>query len=104
MAKKKSLNMTARELLKAKRSEILKRTALHGARNVRVFGSATRGTDSEASDVDFLVDLEPGRSLLDQIALQQDLEKLLGRPVDVVVEGGISPYLERHIEQQATLL
>jgi len=58
--------MTLKELLKEKRPEILQIAARHGARNVRVFGSVVRGDAREDSDVDFLVDLEPGRSVLDQ--------------------------------------
>jgi uncharacterized protein len=51
--------------------------------NIRVFGSVARGSDSASSDVDLLVDMEPGHSLIDRIALIQDLEDLLGHPVDV---------------------
>lgn len=56
----------------------------HGARNVRLFGSAARGEAGATSDVDLLVDMDPGRSLLDHTALMQDLEECLGRRVDVV--------------------
>jgi predicted nucleotidyltransferase len=88
----------------------LQRTAIHsiaakhGAHNLRIFGSAARGTASESSDVDILVELEDGRSLLDQVGLQQELEELLGRKVDVVVEGGISPYLAQRILLEAVPL
>lgn len=80
--------MVVDELLRRYRSEILRAAAAAGARNVRVFGSVARGQADPNSDVDFLVDLEPGRSLLDVGGLQMDLERLLGRPVDVVTEGG----------------
>jgi hypothetical protein len=90
--------------LEQHREAILRIAAKYGARNVRVFGSAIRGTAAEDSDVDLLVDLEPGRSLLDQIGLKQELEELLGRSVDVVVEGGISPYLEERIFAEAVPL
>lgn len=93
--------MDIQSLLKAKRATILRLATEHGARNVRVFGSAARGNAGHSSDLDFLVELEEGRSLLDQVALQQALEELLGRPVDVVVEGGISPHLERRILAEA---
>ncbi len=73
----------------------------HGAGNVRVFGSAARGEDRAESDIDMLVTLEAGRTLLDLVGLEQDLTKLLGRKVDVVVEGGISPYLEPIILSEA---
>jgi hypothetical protein len=58
----------------------------NGARDVQVFGSVARGEDADASDVDFLVTLEPGRTLLDLARLELRLEALLGRPVDVVTE------------------
>jgi predicted nucleotidyltransferase len=86
------------------RDAILCIAAKHGARNVRVFGSAARDEATDCSDVDLLVDLEPDRSLLDQVGLQQELEELLGRKVDVVVEGGISPYLEERILAEAVAL
>ncbi|HEX6960564.1 MAG TPA: nucleotidyltransferase domain-containing protein [Lacipirellula sp.] len=91
-------------LLEEKRTEILRIAAKHGARNVRVFGSTARGSATDGSDVDILVDLDDGRSLLDQVGLQQELEELLGRKVDVVVQGGISPYLEGRILAEAVPL
>ncbi len=75
--------MTINQLLQEKRSEILNLAARHGASNVRIFGSVARGEAKSGSDVDFLVEMEPGRSLLDRVALIQDLEDLLGRKVDV---------------------
>jgi predicted nucleotidyltransferase len=90
--------------LQHQREAILLIAKKYGARNVRVFGSMSRGDDSNHSDVDLLVDLEPGRSLLDQVGLKQDIEELLGRPVDIVVEGGISPYLEERILSEAVPL
>jgi predicted nucleotidyltransferase len=91
-------------LLEENRSAILRIAAKYGDRRVRVFGSTVRGTAGDGSDVDILVDLEEGRSLLDQVGLQQELEELLGRKVDVVVEGGISPYLEQRILAEAVPL
>jgi predicted nucleotidyltransferase len=91
-------------LLEENRTAILRIAAKHGARRVRVFGSTARGTAGEGSDVDILVDLAEGRSLLDHVGLQQELEELLGRKVDVVVEGGISPYLEQRILAEAVPL
>jgi hypothetical protein len=60
-----------------------------------------RGTATPASDVDLLVDMEPGRSQLDLVALWQDLEDLLARKVDLVTDGGLSPYLRGQIESEA---
>lgn len=90
--------------LRAHRQAILALATQHGARNVRVFGSVARGEDRPDSDVDLLVDVEPGRSLLDVIALEQDLEVLLGRPVDVQTDAGLSPYLQQRILAEAAAL
>src|SRR5437016_14683049 len=87
--------------VRKRRTEIEQLAARYGARNVRVFGSVARGEATPASDVDVLVDFEPGRSLLDQIGFEQDLEALLGCRVEVLAEGGISPYLETRILREA---
>lgn len=73
----------------------------HGAVWVRLFGSCAKGTASASSDLDLLVELDAGRDLLDLVALKQDVEALLGRPVDVVEEGGLSPYLRDRILREA---
>ena len=75
--------------------------ARHGASQVRVFGSFARRTQQSDSDLDLLVDLAPGRSLLDLIAIQQDLEDLLGRRVDVVTARSLSPYLRDSVLRDA---
>jgi uncharacterized protein len=87
--------------LSAKRQEILALAAKHGASNVRLFGSVARGEATETSDLDFLVTMEKGRSLLDLIGLWQDLEELFGCKVDVITDGGISPYLKDRIYAEA---
>jgi uncharacterized protein len=102
MSKDEPLPMSS--LLDQYRAQILQLAAKHGARNVRVFGSTARGSATEGSDLDILVDLDDGRSLLDQVGLQQELEQLLGCRVDVVVEGGISPYLKERILSEAVPL
>jgi uncharacterized protein len=71
---------------------------------VRVFGSAARGEAEPDSDIDFLVDFEPGRSLLDLSRLWQDLEELLGRQVDVVEPGGLHWYIRDRVLQEAVPL
>jgi predicted nucleotidyltransferase len=86
------------------RQRILDAAARRGARNVRVFGSVARGDDRPNSDIDLLVDVEPGRTLLDVIALEQDLQELLGRRVEVLTDGGLSPYLQQRILAEATSL
>ena len=96
--------MTPEELLKAKREEILKVCAKYGARNVRIFGSVARREADEGSDIDFLVELEPGRTLLDLGGLQYDLEKLLGCRVDVVTERGLKPRMRERVLREAVPL
>lgn len=93
--------MKVSELLKQKREEILRLAAKHGAKNVRVFGSAARGEAGDDSDVDFLVEMEPGRSLLDRATLGLDLRDLLGCKVDVVSESSIYWLLRRRILKEA---
>ena len=94
--------MTAVErLLQERRTDILQLSTRHGARRVRIFGSIIRGTATERSDIDLLVAFEPDRSLLDLIGFKQDLQELLGREIDVVSEGGLSPYLKDRILQEA---
>jgi predicted nucleotidyltransferase len=76
--------------LRARRDEILRVAAAHGASNVRVFGSVARGTAESMSDIDLLVDFEAGRTLVDHVGLWRDLEALLGTTVDVVSAGGLT--------------
>ncbi len=80
-----------------KRQDILRVAARHGARNIRVFGSAARGEDRPDSDVDLLVEMESGRSLLDLVALGQELEDLLHRKVDVLTDSSVHPAIRPHI-------
>lgn len=75
--------------VRGRRSEIVELVTQHGARDVRIFGSVARGEDRADSDLDILVKFGPGRSLLDLIAIKQDLEELLGCSVDVVSEGAL---------------
>jgi uncharacterized protein len=91
-------------LLKDKRVELLRLAEQHGARDVRLFGSCARGTAGESSDIDILVVLDPGRSLLDLVALKQDLEDLLGRQVHVVTRFSLSPYIRDSVIEEAVSL
>ena len=93
--------MGTKELLELRRNEILALAAQYGAKNIRVFGSVARGEGGPASDVDFLVDMEEGRNLLDLVGFWQDLQELLGCRVDVITDGGISPYLRERIYAEA---
>jgi predicted nucleotidyltransferase len=63
-----------------------------------------RGDARPNSDIDLLIEIVPGRTLLDLIALEQDLEELLGHPVDVLTAGGLSPYLQKRILAEAAAL
>ncbi|MGB2936749.1 MAG: nucleotidyltransferase family protein [Phycisphaerae bacterium] len=91
-------------LLKQKRDEILLACAKHGARNVRIFGSVVRGEADDRSDLDVLVDMEPGRSLLDMGGLLMDLQELLGCRVDVVTERGLRQRIRDRVLQEAVPL
>jgi predicted nucleotidyltransferase len=90
--------------LRDRREQILVYAATHGARNVRVFGSTARREIGNGSDVDLLVEMEPGRSLLDLVGLWQDLEELLGAHVDLLSDGGVSPHLRERILAEAVPL
>jgi len=90
--------------LRARRDEILEVAAAHGARNVRVVGSTARGRPTDRSDVDFLVDLDPTRTLLDLGGLQMDLQRLLGRRVDVAVERGLRDKVRARLLEDAVAL
>lgn len=88
-------------LLKEKRGEILRIASKHGARDVRVFGSVARGEADPDSDVDFLVELEAGRSLMDLGGLQMDLQALLGCRVDVVTVRGLKARARERVLREA---
>ena len=92
------------ESLRLKREDILGLAAMYGARDVRLFGSVARQDAGPKNDVDFLVDMEPGRSFLDLVAFWQELEELLGCKVDVITDGGVSPYLRSKIYAEAVPL
>lgn len=90
-----------KKLIQDKREEILKIAANHGAYNVRLFGSVARGEATLNSDVDFLVELEPKCTLLDQIALIQALENLLGCSVDVAEPENLHELLREQVLKEA---
>ncbi|MFN7999302.1 MAG: nucleotidyltransferase family protein [Bryobacteraceae bacterium] len=87
-----------------KRAEILRLAETHGARNIRVFGSVATGSNRPESDIDFLVDLEPGRTLFDLAGLLGDLRDLLGTEVDVLESRSIHPYIRERILNEAVCL
>lgn len=96
--------MDIRERVNEKRSEILQAASRHGARNVRMIGSVARGDAGPESDVDLLVELDTGRSLLDHAALMVELESLLGCKVDVAIEQGLRPRVRERVLAEAVPL
>ena len=99
-----SVAMSPETLLKEKRNEILRIAAKYGAKNVRVFGSVARGEASTNSDFDFLVQFEPGVTLLKHAALIRELESLLGGKVDVVSENALKSRIRDRIIKEAVPL
>ena len=89
------------EIVADKKEQILALAAKYGASNVRVFGSVANGTADENSDIDFLVDMEKGRSLFDLGGLLMDLQQLLNRKVDVVTENGLHWYIKERVLSEA---
>ena len=90
--------------LRRRREAILRIAARHGARNVRVIGSVARGEADEKSDVDFLVDMDRGRSLLDHAGLQIELEEFLECEVDVASAGGLKERIRGRVLAEAVPL
>ena len=93
--------MSLNELLQEKREDILRIANRRGASNVRIFGSVARGEADSKSDIDILVDLEPGRSLLDLGGLLMDLQDLLGHNVDIVTERGLRERIRERVLREA---
>ncbi len=96
--------MKLEDLIREKRADILKIAAMHGARNVRLFGSVARGESKSSSDVDLLIDLAPDRSLLDLSGMLLDLQDLLHRKVDVVTQNGLHWYIRDRVLKEAVPL
>jgi len=96
--------MVALNDIMSRREEILHIAAKHGAHHVRIFRSVVRGESGERSDVDFLVRLDPDRSLLDHIALIQDLEDFIGCRVDVVTDRALHRLVRDRVLAEAVPL
>ena len=92
------------EIIADKKDQILALAAKYGASNVRIFGSVALGTADADSDIDFLVDMEKGRSLFDLGGLLMDLQELLNRKVDVVTEKGLRERIRETVLSQAVRL
>lgn len=95
--------VTLDTLQREKRAEIIRLAEKYGARNIRVFGSLARGDNREGSDVDFLVDMDKGRTLFDLAGFVADVQDLLGAKVDVVTPGGLR-YLREQVLSEAVPL
>jgi len=93
--------MEIEKLLKTHKQQILMLARKNGAYDVRVFGSVARGEARLDSDIDFLVKLEAGRSLLDLARFLRELQTLLGQPVDVVTEAGLRPRIRPRVLKEA---
>jgi uncharacterized protein len=98
---KANMAMKLEDVLQAKREQILALAARHGAHNIRIFGSVARGEAGPNSDIDVLVDLDPGRSLFDLGGFLMDLQDLLGRKVAVVTEKGLHWYIRDRVLKEA---
>jgi len=96
--------MKYKVLLRKNRKKILETAARYGASNVRVFGSVARGTEDEISDIDFLVKLEPDRSLFDLGGLLYELRQILGVEVDVVTEDALRARIREAVLTEAVEL
>ncbi len=88
-------------LLRAKRSQILQIASRYGVKHLRIFGSVARGTDDQQSDIDFLVDLAPDRSLLDLGGFLYEVRSLLDTEVDVVTEKGLRSRIRDRVLAEA---
>ena len=93
--------MSIEMLVRERREDILKSAYRHGARNVRIFGSVARGESTAQSDIDLLVDASEKTSPWFPVALAEELEALLGRPVDIVTENSLHWLLRRRILNEA---
>ena len=100
----KNTGLGITDLLAEQKKQILAIAAKHGAYNVRIFGSVARGEATKDSDIDFLVDLKPERTLLDQIALMQSLAELLKRKVDLAEPSSLHESIKERVLKEAVFL
>lgn len=97
-------DMSVGNTIREKRDAIVRIAAKHGASQVRLIGSVARGEDRPDSDVDLLVTWSEGTSLLDQAALMLELERLLGRKVDIASDGWVKPSIRESVYRDAVAL
>ena len=88
-------------VVRSKRAAVLRIAQKHGARSIRIFGSAARGDATPDSDIDFLVEMEPNRGLFEQAAMMLELQDLLGRDVDVVTVVGLRDRIRQRVLGEA---
>lgn len=93
--------MRPSEILSTKRSVILALASARGVHQIRVFGSVAKGLDREGSDLDLLVDLPVGTSLLQVVGLQLDIQDALGVKIDLCTERELHPELKSRILAEA---
>jgi hypothetical protein len=93
--------MNVKELLQNKREDILSIASRYGAYNILIFGSVARDEADESSDIDFLVEMEPDRSLLDMGGLLMELRELLGMNVDIVTKNGLKSRIRENVLKEA---
>lgn len=97
-------DLTVGDTIREKREVIVRIAARHGASQVRLIGSVARGEARLDSDVDLLVTWSEGTSLLDQAALMLELERLLGRKVDIASDGWVKPSIRESVYRDAIAL
>ncbi|MDM8558387.1 nucleotidyltransferase family protein [Candidatus Parabeggiatoa sp. HSG14] len=97
------MNVTL-SFLKQKRCKIIELAKRHGANNIRIFGSVARGEANAESDIDFLVNMNANKGLLEKIALIQDLETFLNKKIDVVTEKSLHWYIRERVIKEAVSL
>jgi predicted nucleotidyltransferase/DNA-binding XRE family transcriptional regulator len=95
---------TGRDLLQRRRERVIEMAGRHGATNVRVFGSVARQEERDDSDIDLLVDLEPGHTILDLVGLRRELTEALGVPIDVTTVRMLKKHLRAHVLAEAVPL
>jgi uncharacterized protein len=93
--------MSLRDDLRQQRDMLVAVAAKHGASNLRLFGSVMRGEERADSDIDLLVDMAEDRGFGDYLALVEELEGILARRVDVVIERSLSRHFRPYIEAEA---
>ena len=94
-------DMSTFDDVRKNKDRIIQIAACRGASHIRIFGSVARGEERAYSDLDLLVEFEPGRSLVDHVGLIQDLREYLGYDVDVVTEKGLNRHIRDKIMQEA---